>query len=128
MPNEEKARIALQDNDSGLEILSHKLITTTNSEKLIMKLGAEVFIAYDKISGGISKSQSFPLCQLILLMSGAGDSLLAVMSTGISTENNFMSAAAIACCMTAIAVENMGNIPNESNQLKNFLSNIFEPY
>ena len=84
-----------------------------------MKLGAEGFIAYDKVSGGISKSQSFPLYQLILLMSLA-EILFYVMSTGISTENNFMSAAAIACCMSAIAVENMGNIPIESKQLKNF--------
>ena len=94
-----------------------------------MKLGAEGFIAYDKVSGGISKSQSFPSLSVNPVdVTGAGDSLLAVMSTGISTDNNFMSAAAIACCMTAIAVENMGNIPIESNQLKSFLSNIFKTY
>ena len=75
------------------------------------------------------KRQPFPALTVNPLdVAGAGDSLLAVMSTGISTENNFMSAAAIACCMTAIAVENMGNIPIESNQLKNFLSNIFKTY
>ena len=47
-PNEKETRIALKDNESGLEKLSQKLINMTNIEKLIMKLGGEGFIAYDK--------------------------------------------------------------------------------
>ena len=125
-PNEKEARIALQDKDSGLEILSNKLILNTKCKKLIMKLGAEGFIAYDSISEYSSKSQSFPALSVNPVdVSGAGDSLLAVMSTSLSTEDNFMSAAAIACCMTAIAVENMGNRPIYSDTLKKFLSKIF---
>ena len=126
-PNEKEARIALQDKDSGLETLSNKLIEKTKSEKLIMKLGSEGFIAYDKVNCDITKSQSFPSLSVNPVdVSGAGDSLLAVMSTGISTSDNFMSAAAIACCMSAIAVENMGNLPISSNSLKDFLVSIFE--
>ncbi len=126
-PNEKEARIALQDKDSGLETLSNRLIERTRSEKLIMKLGSEGFIAYDKVNDINTKSQSFPSLSVNPVdVSGAGDSLLAVMSTAISTSDNFMSAAAIACCMTAIAVENMGNLPISSNSLKDFLVNIFE--
>ena len=126
-PNEKEARIALQDKDSGLETLSNRLMERTKSEKLIMKLGSEGFIAYDKVAGDYTKSQSFPSLSVNPVdVSGAGDSLLAVMSTGISTTDNFMSAAAIACCMSAIAVENMGNLPISSNSLKDFLVNIFE--
>ena len=85
------------------------------------------FIAYDKVNCDITKSQSFPSLSVNPVdVSGAGDSLLAVMSTGISTSDNFMSAAAIACCMSAIAVENMGNLPISSNSLKDFLVSIFE--
>ena len=46
-PNEKEARIALQDKESGLESLSKNLIAETGSEMLIMKLGAQGFIAFD---------------------------------------------------------------------------------
>ena len=58
-PNEKEARIAMQDKDSGLEKLSQSLIKITKTERLIMKLGAEGFIAYDNSVEKI-KTQSFP--------------------------------------------------------------------
>ncbi len=123
-PNERESRIALQDKESGLESLCKNLISVTESEMLIMKLGAQGFIAFDPNLEGIT-SQSFPaLSSNPVDVSGAGDSLLAVMATALSTENKFMSAAALGCCMSAIAVENMGNMPIDSKQLKDFLNNI----
>ena len=44
------------------------------------------------------------------------------MATALSTERKFMDAAALGCCMAAIAVENMGNKPIFSSQLKNSLN------
>ena len=44
-PNEKEARIALQDKESGLESIITKLLSITNSEMLIMKLGAQGFVA-----------------------------------------------------------------------------------
>ena len=124
-PNEKEARIALQDKESGLESLSNNLISVTQSEMLIMKLGAQGFIAFDPNLDGITTSQSFPaLSSNPVDVSGAGDSLLAVMATALSTERRFMPAAALGCCMSAIAVENMGNKPIYASQLKDFLSNI----
>jgi len=123
-PNEREARIALQDKESGLESLCKNLISTTKSEMLIMKLGAQGFIAFDPNLEGIT-SQSFPaLSSNPVDVSGAGDSLLAVMATALSTEKKFMSAAALGCCMSAIAVENMGNNPISALQLKDFLNNL----
>ncbi len=123
-PNEKEARIALQDKVSGLESLSNKLISTTNCEMLIMKLGAQGFIAFDPKLEGVT-SQSFPaLSSNPLDVSGAGDSLLAVMATALSTDRKFMSAAALGCCMAAIAVESMGNKPIYASQLKDFLRNL----
>ena len=58
-PNEKEARIALQDKESGLEIISTKLFSSTNSQMLIMKLGAQGFIAFDPSLDGLT-SQSFP--------------------------------------------------------------------
>ena len=91
---------------------------------LIMKLGAQGFVAFDPNLEGIT-SQSFPaLSSNPVDVSGAGDSLLAVMATALSTEKKFMSAAALGCCMSAIAVENMGNNPISALQLKEFLNNL----
>ena len=49
-PNEKEARLALQDNESGLENLSRQLMAITKTNNLVMKLGADGLIAYQKIS------------------------------------------------------------------------------
>ena len=86
-----------------------------------MKLGAQGFVAFDPSLKGLT-SQSFPaLSANPVDVSGAGDSLLALMSTALSTKRKFMDAAALGCCMSAIAVENMGNKPISSSELKTFL-------
>ena len=91
---------------------------------LIMKLGAQGFIAFDPSLKGLT-SQSFPaLSANPVDVSGAGDSLLAVMATSLSTKGRIMDAAALACCMAAISVENMGNKPIYASKLKDFLVNI----
>ena len=53
-----------------------------------------------------------------------GGSLLAVMAISLSTEREIMSAAALGCCMAAIAVEKMGNNPIDSLQLKDFVGKL----
>ena len=124
MPNEKEARIALQDKDSGLENLSKKLLSITNTEMLIMKLGAEGFIAFDSKSKEMT-SQSFPaLSANPVDVSGAGDSLLALMATALSSKRKLMHASALGCCMAAIAVENMGNKTIDAKQLKDFLKKL----
>ena len=47
------------------------------------------------------------------------------MATALSTERKFMSAAALGCCMSAIAVENMGNKAIDATQLKEFITELF---
>ena len=65
-PNEREARIALQDQESGLEVITQNLFKKTNSKRVIMKLGAEGFIAYDN-NQSLKKMniQSFPSPQQI---------------------------------------------------------------
>ena len=123
-PNEKEARIALQDKESGLEGITAKLFSSTESEMLVMKLGAQGFIAFDPSLKGLT-SQSFPaLSANPLDVSGAGDSLLAIMALSLSTKREIMPAAALGCCMAAIAVEQMGNNPIFSSQLKEFIEKL----
>ena len=122
-PNEREARLALQDKESGLELLSQKLLKHTKCERLIMKLGAEGFIAYDKDSAG--NSQAFPALSVNPVdVAGAGDSLLAVMATGLASKQGIMPTAALACCMASLAVETMGNSPISSSKLRSSIMEV----
>ena len=118
-PNEREARIALQDKDSGLEQLSQRLLQITHSERLVMKLGSEGFIAYDRTNDGQVNSQAFPALSVNPLdVAGAGDSLLALFATGLASGQAMMPTAALACCMASLAVETMGNTPISADILR----------
>ena len=127
-PNEREARLALQDKDSGLEQLSRRLLNTTGSERLVMKLGPEGFIAYDCTENGKLSIQPFPALSVNPLdVAGAGDSLLAVFSTGLASGQAMMPTAALACCMAALAVETMGNTPISAAALRSSLKELLMP-
>lgn len=126
-PNEREARLALQDKDSGLEQLSQLLLQNTSSERMVMKLGSEGFIAYDRNEVGQVRSQAFPALSVNPLdVAGAGDSLLAIMATGLASGQPMMSCSALACCMTALAVETMGNTPISSDALIKSIEEAFQ--
>jgi len=118
-PNEREARLALQDKESGLEHLSQRLLQETNSERLVMKVGTEGFIAYDGSNEGKIINQPFPALSVNPLdVAGAGDSLLALLATGLASGQELMPSAALACCMASLAVETMGNTPISADSLR----------
>tara|TARA_Y100001968_G_C19429520_1_gene756209 strand:+ start:1092 stop:2588 length:1497 start_codon:yes stop_codon:yes gene_type:complete len=125
-PNEKEARIALEDQEIGLEKLSRKIIQVTSSQNLVMKLGPDGLISYE---GSNKKedltSQSFPALTVNPVdVTGAGDSLLAVMACGIASHQPFMFSSAIACCISSLAVQRMGNIPISKDELKSLISEL----
>ena len=127
-PNERELRLALQDKDSGLENLSQQLLERTHCERLLLKLAAEGFIAYDRDGDGSMRSQPFPALSVNPLdVAGAGDSVLAVMATGLASRQAMMTTAALACCMAALAVETMGNTPISAEALRNNLEEVLQP-
>tara|TARA_Y100001954_G_C15820651_1_gene609802 strand:+ start:3322 stop:4806 length:1485 start_codon:yes stop_codon:yes gene_type:complete len=126
-PNEREARLALQDKDSGLEQLSRSLLQTTGSERLVMKLGPEGFIAYDRDPDGQISNQAFPALSVNPLdVAGAGDSLLALFATGLASGQAMMPTAALACCMAALAVETMGNTPISADALQRSIEEMLQ--
>ena len=91
-----------------------------------MKLGASGFIAYEKNNLGEYLSQSFPALSVNPLdVSGAGDSLLAVMSIGLASGQSMMVSAALAACMAGLSVQIMGNTPIKSQSLRKNIIEIF---
>ena len=127
-PNEREARLALQDKESGLEQLSQRLMHITNCNRMVMKLGPEGFIAYDRTDDDQVCSQAFPALSVNPLdVAGAGDSLLALFATGMASKQAMMPTSALACCMAALAVETMGNTPISASALRNSLQEVLLP-
>ena len=88
------------------------------TKQLVMKLGPEGFIAYDRDKDGQIFNQPFPALSVNPLdVAGAGDSLLAAFAVGLASGHKLMPTAALACCMASIAVETMGNTPINSSSL-----------
>ncbi len=126
-PNEREARMALQDKDTGLERLAQQLIHSTGCKRLVMKLGSEGFIAYDRDHKGELYNQHFPALSVNPLdVTGAGDSLLAVMAVGLSAGHSIMPTAAIGCCMAALAVETLGNLPIGVERLQHQIQSLLD--
>lgn len=122
-PTEREARIALGNQHDGVEYIANLLIESTESKNLILKLGAEGFIAYDKeLNPDFLHRQYFPALTVNPVdVAGAGDSLLATVSMGMSRGLTLMEAAALGCCASAIAVQTVGNIPIQLSQIRNFV-------
>ena len=121
-PTEREARIALSNHDDGVEYVANLLIGETHTSNLILKLGAEGFIAYaNGAKNDFLMRQHFPaLMANPVDVTGAGDALLAAMSVGLTKGLSLMEASALACCVSAIAVQTVGNRPVELDQVKKF--------
>lgn len=117
-PTEREARLSLGAKDDGLEWVANKVLERTGAKNLIMKLGSDGFIAYDKKDFSFVNRQSFPaLSENPVDVTGAGDALLAALAVGMSSGSSLMQASAIATCMAALSVENLGNKPIDFEEL-----------
>jgi rfaE bifunctional protein kinase chain/domain len=124
-PTEREARIALSNQEDGIEWIANTLLTKTNADHLLIKLGAEGFVTYSQIFHTDTYKEHFPaLVSNPVDVAGAGDSLLAAMATSLCAGSNIMEASAIGACMAALAVQRVGNIPVTQNQLMNYLKKL----
>ena len=119
-PTEREARVALSNHDDGIEYVANLLIGKTHASNLILKLGAAGFIAYvNDDRNDFLMRQHFPALTVNPVdVTGAGDALLASMSVGLARGLSLMQASALACCVSAIAVQTIGNIPVRLEQAK----------
>lgn len=122
-PTEREARIALNNQDDGLEQIANSLIQTTRSKNLILKLGSDGFIAYQIDSvNDVQYRQHFPALTVNPVdVTGAGDSLLATMAVGGACHLSIMESAALGCCVSALAVQTIGNQPIKISEIQRFL-------
>jgi len=124
-PTEKESRVALRDNENGIEWISNKLLLKTKSKNMLMKLGSDGFVAYSNNDNKIER-HSFPaLTSNPVDVSGAGDSLFAAMSVSLSSGSNLFEASAIGTCMASLAVNELGNIPIDKSKLSSYVDSLF---
>ncbi len=123
-PTEKESRIALDDNESGIEWVATTLLKDTNSKSMLMKLGSDGFIAY---SSNLADRQDFPALSVNPVdVTGAGDSLFAAMSVSLSSGASLIEASVIGTCMASLAVKEVGNTPIANSKLSQYMSDILE--
>ena len=124
-PTEKESRIALDDNESGLEWIANTLLKKTNSKNMLLKLGPDGFIAYS--NDKLIQRQNFPALTVNPVdVTGAGDSLFAAMSVSLSSGASLIESSAIGVCMASLAVKEVGNIPISKEKLSSYMGNILE--
>ena len=124
-PTEKEARIALGNNDAGIEWLATELLEATGNKNLIMKLGPDGFIVYQHECEGTVVRQHFPaLVTNPIDVSGAGDALFATVAVAMSAGYSVMTAAALGACSAAISVGTVGNLPIPREKLINVLARL----
>ena len=123
-PTEREARIALNNQDDGIEWIANSLLRVTRAKSMLVKLGESGFIAYgDGAAQGGLERQHFPaLVANPVDVAGAGDSLIAAMAVALCSGFSLMDASALGAAMAALAVQTVGNTPITREQLGRFIN------
>jgi rfaE bifunctional protein kinase chain/domain len=121
-PTEREARIALGNHDDGVEYVANLLAEKTAAKNLILKMGAEGFITYQRDDkNGTYLRQHFPaLSANPVDVAGAGDAMISAIAVGVARGLSLMQASAFASCVSAIAVRTVGNLPINLDRVKQF--------
>ena len=126
-PTEREARIALSDNEHGIEWISTTLRDQTRAKNLLMKMGSDGFIAYEPTDGEFVRRQHFPAMTANPAdVVGAGDALLALSSVCLSSGASLMEAASLGAVACSLAVREMGNVPISAKAIQANLREIFQ--
>ena len=126
-PTEKEARVALNNRDDGVERVANILIQQTRSKNLLIKLGAEGFIAYENNKDGFINRQHFPALSVNPVdVAGAGDSLLALIAVSLCAGNNLMTSSAMGACMASLATQTVGNVPLSHLQLEQMIEQLYK--
>lgn len=118
-PTEREIRLAINDFESGLVVLSEKLNKKTDNKYIFTTLGSEGIVIYNSTSNGLL-TDNIPALNLNAKdVSGAGDSLLTCASMALAVKASIWEAAYLGSIAAAIQVSRTGNIPIFKDELFN---------
>ena len=96
---------------------------SSRSESLLIKLGGEGFITYQKVNKNSELiRQPFPALTINPVdVTGAGDALFSIMALALTSGMSLLEASALGTCASALAVRSVGNVPFKLGSLENFI-------
>lgn len=122
-PTEREARIALNSRSEGLEWVATRLMESTKSDNLVLKMGQDGFVTYATGEDGFVNREHFPALSTDPLdLAGAGDSLLATLSCAMAGGATAMEASALGAIVASIVVRTVGNQPVSRSALERTLT------
>lgn len=118
-PTEHEARVALRDQTSGLAQLANKLVDVTNSENLVVTLGAEGVFGQTRHADGTGWAiDRLPaLNNAARDSAGAGDAMLVAMGLALTSGASFWEALYLGSVAAACQIGRVGNMPLSSDEI-----------
>jgi rfaE bifunctional protein kinase chain/domain len=109
-PNEKEARFSVSDQDSGMSLLSNKIIKASKCKNLILKLGSRgVFAVENKPSRNAFHIDSF--ANSVVDAVGTGDAMLAYSTLAQIASKSLLASTIIGSAAAACKCEKDGNNP-----------------
>jgi rfaE bifunctional protein kinase chain/domain len=116
-PTEREIRLALNDFESGLVVLSKELTEYSKSKYVFTTLGSEGVLIYNSVKDELLTDTIDTLGNFVKDVSGAGDSLLTCSSMALTVGASIWESAYLGSIAAAIQVSRVGNIPIKKNDL-----------
>ncbi len=116
-PTEREIRLSLNDFESGLVVLSEKLVEKTHTKFIFTTLGSEGVMIYNDEKEGLLTDNINALGNIVKDVSGAGDSLLTCSSMALCVGATIWQSAYLGSLASAIQVSRLGNVPIKKDEL-----------
>lgn len=111
-PTEREARLALRDFDSGLAVISEKLIELSNAKNVISTLGAEGILIHTSNNNEGYLTDRIPALNVSPKdVAGAGDSFLTCCAMSLALGCNIWESSFLGSLAAACQVGRIGNTP-----------------
>jgi len=116
-PTEREIRLALSDFESGLVILSEKLVKKSKNKYIVTTLGPEGLMIYNTNNKELLTDNINALSNIVKDVSGAGDSLMITSAMAMTIGANIWESSYLGSLASAIQVSRVGNTPIKKDEL-----------
>ena len=116
-PTEREIRLALNDFESGLVVLSQKLVSNVKNKYVFTTLGAEGMMIFNTNKDELMTDNINALGNIVKDVSGAGDSMMTASSMALAVGADIWQSAYLGSLASAIQISRIGNIPIQKNEL-----------
>lgn len=116
-PTEREIRLSINDFDSGLVVLSEKLVQKSNPMYIFTTLGREGVLIYNTEKKQLLTDKLPALNNTPKDVSGAGDSMLISSSMALCVGANIWESAYIGSVAAAVQISRIGNVPIKKDEI-----------